>query len=210
MKNKAFIFLNGSMDTTKNFYKEILKNEENIFCADGGVKFALELNLKPLEIWGDLDSCDKNLIDKSRSLNCIINKFNSEKDLTDGELLISDISRRNYDEIIILGGLGGRTDHFLTNLNLLFKYNNIVFLSDTEKIFRVTSDFHIINEINKTVSFIPMTDAVHNLTLRGFKYPLNNFLLYRGDSICNSNVITESTAHITFSSGKLIGIIENL
>lgn len=210
MKNKAFIFLNGSMDTTKNFYKEILKNEKNIFCADGGVKFALELNLKPLEIWGDLDSCNKNLIDKARSLNCIINKFNPEKDLTDGELLISDISNRDYDEIIILGGLGGRTDHFLTNLNLLFKYSNIIFLSDTEKIFRVTPNFNIINEINKTVSFIPMTDTVHNLTLSGFKYPLNNFLLSRGDSICNSNVITKSNAHITFSNGKLIGIIENL
>lgn len=209
MKNKAFIFLNGDMDTKKKIYKQILKNEINIFCADGGLKFALELNLKPLEVWGDLDSCNADLINKAKKLNCVINKFNPEKDLTDGELLISEISNRNYDEIIILGGLGGRTDHLLTNLNLLFKYDKLIFLNHRERIFKVTSNLNIKNEIKKTISFIPMSDTVKNLTLIGFKYPLTNFLLNRGDSICNSNIVSESIANITFSQGKLIGIIEN-
>ena len=204
MKKKAFIFLNGSMDTKQEFYKTILKNEADIFCADGGLNFALQLNLKPLEIWGDLDSCDENLIEQAKKLNCKINKFNSEKDLTDGELLISEITKRNYDEIIILGGLGGRTDHLLTNLNLLFKYNNLVFLSPSETIFRVTENFNIENKIGKTISFIPLSDQVENLTLTGFKYPLNNFLLCRGDSICNSNIIFKSTNNIKFSKGKLL------
>ena len=210
MKKKAFIFLNGTMDTKQEFYKNILKNQTDIFCADGGLKFALEMNLKPLEIWGDLDSCNENLIDQAKKSNCKIIKFNPEKDLTDGELLISEISKRNYDEIIILGGLGGRTDHFLTNLNLLFKYNNLIFISHKETIFKVEQNFNIKNKTNKTISFVPFSDKVENLTLTGFKYPLNNFLLSRGDSICNSNIIIDSNANIKFSKGNLIGIIENL
>lgn len=209
MEKKAFVFLNGYMNTKKKFYKDFLKNESNIFCADGGLKFAFELGLKPLELWGDLDSLNDDLITRAKNLNCKIIKFNPEKNFTDGELLISELSKRNYDKIFILGGFGGRTDHFLTNLNLLFKFNKLIFLNSKESIFRVNPNFQIKNKINKTISFIPMSDKVQGLTLKGFKYSLNNFLLIRGDSICNSNVITHQNAVVSFSSGKLIGVIEN-
>ena len=38
MENTAYVFLNGVMDSKNLFYKEILKGEKNIFCADGGLK----------------------------------------------------------------------------------------------------------------------------------------------------------------------------
>lgn len=208
MTNKAFIFLNGEMNYENEFYKNILENEKNIFCADGGLKYAMLLNKIPLEIWGDLDSVDETLIDKSKTLGSKIIKFNPHKDFTDGELVISEISKRNFDKIIILGGLGGRTDHFLTNLNLLFKYDNLYFIDEKEIIFKVEDGSSIKNYKDHTVSFVPMTDFVENLSLDGFVYPLNNFLLKRGDSICNSNILKTDNGKINFSKGKLICILE--
>ena len=208
MKNTAYIFFNGIMDTKNIFYKKILKDKRNIFCADGGLKYALELNLTPLELWGDLDSIDSTLVEKARKLGTSIVEFNSRKNFTDGELIVNEISKKNYDEIFVLGGLGGRTDHLLTNLNLLFKYDNLYFLGENEIVFKVKDNYTIENQIDKTISFVPMSDEVKGLTLTGFEYPLHNHTLKRGDSLCMSNIIKKEKAVINFNSGKILGILQ--
>ena len=113
------------MDWENPYYKKLLENEKNIYCADGGTKYALDMGVVPLEIWGDLDSLDKSYIEKAKELNVKILKFNADKDFTDGELIVKYLSEKGFDKIYILGGLGGRTDHFLTNLNIVFKYDNL-------------------------------------------------------------------------------------
>ncbi|WP_035945163.1 thiamine diphosphokinase [Fusobacterium perfoetens] len=210
MKKKAFIFLNGIMDSKNKFYKELLKNEKYIYCADGGLKYALDLGITPLEIWGDFDSLGNYQLENLKKSNCKVVKFNKDKDFTDGELIIKYVTDLNFDEIYILGGLGGRTDHFLTNLNFLFKYKNIFYIDEKEFIFKVENEHTIYNKVNFIISFIPMSDEVTNLSLSGFKYPLSNYNLKRGESLCNSNIIISNSANISFSSGKLIGIIENI
>lgn len=207
--NTAFIFLNGIMDSKNPFYKNLLKDEKDIFCADGGLKYALDLNIFPLEVWGDFDSIDDSLLEKAKKNGSKIVSFDKRKDFTDGELIISEISKRNFEKIVVLGGLGGRTDHLLTNLNLLFKFENVFFIDEKETIFKVDYHTEIKNEKGKTISFIPMSDTVEGLTLKGFEYPANNFTVKRGDSLCTSNVIKDNTATVNFNFGKLIGIIEN-
>lgn len=209
MENTAYVFLNGVMDSKNLFYKEILKGKKNIFCADGGLKYALEIGAVPLEIWGDLDSVDKSLVEKAEKMGSRVIEFDSRKDFTDGELILSEMEKRGFEKIIVLGGLGGRTDHLLTNLNLLFKFKNVVFLSEKEKIFRVENKMTIENEEGKTISFIPMSDTVEEITLTGFEYPLNKYTVKRGESICTSNIVRENCAVIEFKEGKLLGIIEN-
>lgn len=209
MENTAYVFLNGVMDSKNLFYKEILKDKKNIFCADGGLKYALSVGVVPLEIWGDLDSVDKSLVEKAEKMGSRVIEFDSRKDFTDGELIISEMEKRGFEKIVVLGGLGGRTDHLLTNLNLLFKFKNVVFLSEKEKIFKVEKKMTIENEEGKTISFIPMSDTVEEITLTGFEYPLNKYTVKRGESICTSNIVRKSCAVIEFKEGKLLGIIEN-
>ena len=209
MEKTAYVFLNGVMDSENLFYKEILKDKKNIFCADGGLKYALSVGVVPLEIWGDLDSVDKSLVEKAEKMGSRVIEFDSRKDFTDGELIISEMEKRGFEKIVVLGGLGGRTDHLLTNLNLLFKFKNVVFLSEKEKIFKVENKMKIENEEGKTISFIPMSDIVEEITLTGFEYPLNKYTVKRGESICTSNIVRKSCAVIEFKEGKLLGIIEN-
>lgn len=204
---KAFIFLNGDFPTCKEFYTNLNIDVKHLFCADGGAKKALELNYIPREVWGDFDSLDESSINFLKTNDVIINKFSKDKDFTDGELLISYVTSLNYDEIYIIGGFGGRIDHTLTNINLIFKYNNIVFIDKLEKLFLVTPNFILKNSVNKRISFIPFSNSVEELTLEGFLYPLKNHTLKRGDSTCLSNIITANEASISFSSGKLLGVI---
>lgn len=207
MMTKAFIFLNGDFPNCKDFYNNLNIDTNHLFCADGGAKKALQLNYVPKEVWGDFDSLDQTYIDLLKNKNVIIKKFNKDKDFTDGELLISYVKTLNYDEIYVIGGFGGRIDHTLTNINLIFKYSNIVFIDKHEKLFLVPSNFILKNNLNRRISFIPFSDTIENLTLEGFLYPLKNHTLKRGDSTCLSNIITTERASISFSSGKLLGVL---
>ncbi len=207
MMTKAFIFLNGEFPKKKSFYDSLNISENSLFCADGGAKKAIELNIKPQEVWGDFDSLDEKYIQWLIDRFVKLKKFNKNKNFTDGELLIEYVSSLNFDEIYIIGGLGGRIDHSLTNINLIFKYNKLIFINEFEKLFLVKNNQHFNFLKGKTISFIPFSDEVFELTLEGFEYPLFKHHLKRGDSICISNIITSEKAIVNFSSGKLLGTL---
>lgn len=204
----AYVFLNGELKGKEEFYIDILnKRKGNIFCADGGASHLEKLNLFPDELWGDLDSISNSLLSKYKENNVKIIKFSKNKDKTDGELLISHLSSLNYDEIVIIGGLGGRTDHFLSNINWLFMYERLYFITETETIFKVHSGQTFEKYVNCTVSFVPYSRIVKNVSLMGFKYPLDNYTIKIGDSICMSNIVTSRESSIQVSKGDLICII---
>ncbi|MBC2851514.1 thiamine diphosphokinase [Cetobacterium sp. 8H] len=204
---KAFIFLNGEFPKEKSFYDNLNIQSHSLFCADGGAKKAIELNIVPSEVWGDFDSLDNTYIEWLIDRSVKLKKFNKDKDFTDGELLIQYVSSLNFDDIYVVGGLGGRIDHALTNINLIFKYDNLTFINEFEKLFLVKNNqsFNFLKE--KIVSFIPFSDEILDLTLDGFQYPLFKHTLKRGDSTCISNVITSEKATVKFSSGKLLGTL---
>ncbi|AVQ29782.1 MULTISPECIES: thiamine diphosphokinase [Fusobacterium] len=206
----AYVFFNGQLEGSREFYIKLIDEKKgDIYCADGGANHLEALGIFPLEIWGDLDSVTKEIIEKYRNNNVRIKKFPKDKDYTDGELILQHISKLNYDEIIIIGGLGGRIDHLLTNLNLIFKFKNLKFVTEKERIFSIEKKAELTGLRGKTISFVPFSEKVEGLTLEGFKYPLNKYILHQGDSICMSNIAVDDICKVTFDTGKLMGIILN-
>lgn len=206
----AYVFFNGQFEGSREFYIKLIDEKKgDIYCADGGANHLEALGIFPLEIWGDLDSVTKEIIEKYRNNNVRIKKFPKDKDYTDGELILQHISKLNYDEIIIIGGLGGRIDHLLTNLNLIFKFKNLKFVTEKERIFSIEKKAELTGLRGKTISFVPFSEKVEGLTLEGFKYPLNKYILHQGDSICMSNIAVDDICKVTFDTGKLMGIILN-
>lgn len=205
---RAYVFFNGELLGSKEYYLKLLEEKKGeIYCADGGAYLLEKLGIYPKEIWGDFDSVSEEILEKYEKKGVIIKRFPKDKDFTDGELILQYLSQKYYDEIIIIGGLGGRKDHELTNLNLMFKFQNLTFLSEREEIFSINKYKEFIQERGKTVSFIPFSEIVEGITLEGFKYSLLNYNLHRGDSICMSNIVTEEKAMIAFKRGKLLGVI---
>ena len=206
----AYVFFNGQLEGSREFYIKLIDEKKgDLYCADGGANHLEALVIFPLEIWGDLDSVTKEIIEKYRNNNVRIKKFPKDKDYTDGELILQHISKLNYDEIIIIGGLGGRIDHLLTNLNLIFKFKNLKFVTEKERIFSIEKKAELTGLRGKTISFVPFSEKVEGLTLEGFKYPLNKYILHQGDSICMSNIAVDDICKVTFDTGKLMGIILN-
>ena len=181
----AYIFFNGKLLGNIEYFKNFfMQNIGDIFCADGGANLCYELNLIPNEIWGDLDSINKDILNFYEKKNVIIKKFPKDK--------------------------GGSIDHELTNINLMFKYDNLYFLKENEMLFKIEKNFEFNNLSNTKISFIPFSEEIKNLTLFGFKYNIDNITLKKGDSLCMSNIIESNFAKITLEKGKILCVIKTL
>lgn len=206
----AYLFLNGQLEGEKEFYIKFLREKNgDIYCADGGYRHCLELDIKPFEIWGDMDSIEYCQLEEAEELGIKLKKFPKDKDFTDGELLLQYLAERDYEKIYIIGGLGGDRAHELTNINLITKFRNIIFVTERENLFLLKNRETLHLEKGREVSFVPMSDRVEKLTLEGFRYPLKNYNLMRWESRCMSNITAQETATVTFDSGLLLGIIKN-
>ena len=187
----AYIFFNGKLLGNVEYFKNFfMQNIGDIFCADGGANLCYELNLIPNEIWRDLDSINKNF--------------------TDSELILNYVKDKTYDKIYCIGAFGGDIAHELTNINLMFKYDNLYFLKENEMLFKIEKKFEFNNLSNTKISFIPFSEEIKNLTLFGFKYNIDNITLKKGDSLCMSNIIESNFAKITLEKGKILCVIKTL
>lgn len=205
-KKISYICLSGELRGDYDYYRNLIKNAP-VYCADGGANLIYKMGLTPVEIWGDMDSIETQVLDEFKEKGAIIKTFEKDKDFTDGELILNYVSSKGYDEINVIGALGGRMDHSLTNTNLLFKYSRVKFLTEKEEVFPVDKFMELKYLEKTTISFIPFTDEVEGLTLTGFKFPLKNFLLKRGDSVCMSNVL-KGSGTVDFKRGKLLCIVQ--
>ena len=204
----AYLFFNGQLRGSKKFYSNLIEKQKgDIYCADGGANIAYQLNLIPKEIYGDLDSIKDEVKDFYAKKNVKFIKFNVEKDYTDSELVLNEIEKK-YDKIYAIAALGGSIDHELTNINLLNRYSNLIFVSQKEKMFKIEKSYDFSNMKNKKVSFIIFSDKVENLTLKGFKYSVENLDLTKGETRCVSNIIEKNEARVTLKNGALLCVVK--
>ena len=85
---------------------------------------------------------------------------------------------------------------------------DIFLLDKNNKIRMIDKELSIEKEkqFGKYVSLIPFGGNVEGLTLKGMKYPLDNYNLGGFNSLGISNEIVDDTALITFEKGVLLVI----
>ena len=120
--------------------------------------------------------------------------------------------KKGATDIYILGATGNRMDHTLTNIGNMkaafdcgvdchiIDENNYMYLI-SEK-----TGTHIIGrdtQYGRYVSLVPMSEEVV-VTLKGFKYTLNEYCLKQGLSICQSNEVAEDEAEIIIHKGLAV------
>lgn len=167
----------------------------------------------PNHVVGDFDSVSAPILEFYRNKTQVIfHKYNSEKDNTDTDIALKLAIRLKSSVITIIGALGKRMDHALSNIHILSDALEAKIpcqiLDDYNKIYLI--DNNITLNKNKTygkyISLIPLTSEVQGLTLKGFKYPLENASLTIGKSLGVSNEIIEDIARIELKNGILIVI----
>lgn len=218
----VIIVSGGRIDipSSKKKAKEIMRESETfVIAVDGGLKAVNEMEIMPNVIIGDFDTVDKNLLQMYEDKeDIIIVRLNPVKDSTDTEealnYIIKNIDVKMEEEVILFGSTGGRFDHSLANLFLMKKalLENIclkVYTKDSF-MFMIDSDSVIERDENyKYISFIQFDGPARGVTLKGFKYNIENFNFDTKETfrLGISNEFDERFGTIKIMSGCLLIIM---
>lgn len=210
---KAFIISGGEADD--RFVRDLLAETPDAFiiAADRGLNCLHRIGVVPNQILGDYDSTSVELVDAYFKKGVPVERYKAEKNFTDTEAAIHFALEKGFRELVILGACGGRLDHFLSVVQGLLiplqagayamvadPFNRIILLNHSLTLQRA-------EVFGKYVSLLPLSEEVTDVTLTGFKYPLDHYLLKKGSSIGVSNEIVSSEARISFSAGIVILIM---
>lgn len=208
---RCLILTGGRLNLT--FAGDFLKKEQfdRIIAVDAGLEAVMKLGLEPDVIVGDFDTAAPEVLEFYRKKEHIVwDVHQPEKDDTDTELAIRRAMALGAAETVILGATGGRIDHMLGNIHLLYPClqtgMQAVILDAQNKVYLIDGEHHFKKKElwGKYVSFLPLTEVVRGITLKGFKYPLTERDVEIGTSLCISNELLEEEASITFHEGVLI------
>ena len=195
---KAILILNN----IKKINKELLSNSY-VVGVDKGAYNAYLNNINLDLAIGDFDSTTNEEYKCIEKIAKEVIKLNPIKDETDTAMAIKYLENK-FDEIYILGGISGkRIEHFLANVITLCNSPKIKIIDDNYLIECKNTNF-IPNFDYRYISFFSL-DNDTRLTLKGFKYNLDNYNLKIFDPLCISNEIIDE-ALVQIHSGKILVI----
>jgi thiamine pyrophosphokinase len=205
---KCIIIANGEAPK-KRIFSFLKKKEYNtIISADGGASIALKLGLIPDIVIGDLDSIDKNAIDKLKNKSRII-KIKRQSD-TDLEKAIKFAVKNRFTDAVVLSASGKRVDHSLVNFSLPIKFFNkirLTILTNHSLLLPVKGDVKIKSVKGEVLSFFGFDDKTVVIT-GGLKYAMKNTNLHFGRNESISNVSSSETVELKVNGGIILVIRE--
>lgn len=155
---------------------------------------------KDIHCWiGDFDST------KTKDFSNELITLPTEKDITDTEAAVLYAKRLNPSKIVILGGIGGkRFEHALSNIILLSKYDDLEIITDDSSMKVLEEGIHQV-DFKGYVNIFSVESS--RVSLKGFKYPLQNYRMKINDNIGISNELVERIGFIEVIEGKVLLIL---
>ena len=201
VNNKRCVIVAAGEAESEGFIKSNISKNDFVIAADAGYLALERAGIIPDLTVGDFDSA------KKPEFCSEIITLNPVKDCTDTEFAIEQAVERGYNNISVIGALGGRIDHSYANITLIVKYKNqgvnIVLLGEKQKIYALKNETVRIKKLNSYVSLFAFSHEC-TVTLEGMFYPLNNYILSPFCDLGVSNEVSEKTGKIITSGGVLI------
>ena len=183
------------------FHKKI-HEQDLVLAADGGYEYALQLSIKVDKLIGDFDSIRTSSLPDDRII------YPKEKDDTDMLLALKYGLEHHYRKFENFGGLGGRFDHSLANLQAL------CFLNEHHATGTLHGDHYTLTTLkNGTlslptkkegyISIFSLSDCSIGVTIENLKYTVKNAVLNRTFPLGVSNAFIGKPATICVKNGTL-------
>ncbi len=171
-----------------------------VYCCDGAYNWA-EGRVRIDKNIGDFDSALKVPYPPPEEI------YPAEKNFTDGEIAIKKLIAAGVDSIEIYGGGGGREDHFLGNLQLVYFAHisgvKCEMITNNSVIFALDGKADLSAYYKKTFSVLPFGNLTHILEWRGLKYDYPETLSL-GECRGISNEVAERDAYLKVKGCALI------
>ncbi len=203
---KSAAIICGGVIDDMNWLVGVLKNFHYIIAADSGYDYCLKAGVKPDIIIGDFDSVN-NSLDESAEIITLPPK----KDCTDFEFCLEYCHKKGISKVMVFGASGGRPGHsfaaVFAALKFFVKGLDVILITERNKMFFI-KDNCILKKSEGYVSIFALREPAI-ISLEGFEYPLNDFLLQNCDPLGVSNKIVDDYGEIKVSLGVALVIIEN-
>ena len=181
-----------------------------VIAADSGLDHAAALGRAVDLVVGDLDSVDLDLLAKARAGRTTVEAHPREKDQTDLELALDAAVARGARDVTVVGGHGGRLDHFLANLTVLasprFAAARLDAWVGTAHVVVVRDDATVEGRPGSLLSLLPLGGPVGGIRTAGLRYPLRDEDLDPGTTRGVSNEFVDPSARIQVRTGALLAI----
>ncbi len=184
--------------------KAWLTPEDTVICADGGLRTAQAMGIKPDLLLGDFDSYDGELPEDVEII-----RLPTHKDDTDMMFAAKEALSRGFTDFLILGGLGGRLDHTMANLcvlSFLALQGASALLRDekNEALVLPSGRLKITERQGEMISVFPFGAPTCTVTYEGLEYPLEDAVLYNEIPLGVSNRILTEKAWIQVQNGPAL------
>lgn len=209
---KRCVIVCASPDADYRFIQRVLKTDDYIIAADGGMETLNRAEVKPDLFVGDFDSYGGIVPDGVEVI-----KLNVRKDDTDSMHCASVAVERGFKEVLLLGAMGGAASHTFSN------YSVLSYLSDCGVSASMRDQNETVMIINNSVksfnnlsghefSVFPFGCESVTVTYIGdVDYPAENLVLSESSSLGKSNVFRGDSARIEVKNGKaLVFIAESI
>lgn len=197
----------------QDFVPNLSRYEEEIdvwIGADRGAYAIFEQNIPLHYAVGDFDSMKEEEKWQVKSYAEVYTKYSTDKDETDLEIALKKALQLEPEIIYLFGVTGGRLDHELVNVQLLYsimkkgikgriidKQNKLELTLPGSHTVCYDYDYPII-------SFLPFSEEVTGLTLDGFYYSLMDKNISWGMSLTVSNRLLSKKGTFSYQSGILL------
>ena len=203
----AAVISHGSI-TDFEFHRKLLEECSLIICADGGALHANRMGVRPHVIIGDFDSCSRELAEGFDGTKVI--EYPCAKNETDTQLAVEYALSCGEKHIMLLGATGSRIDHTIANISLLLYIAERgaagEVINEHNRAF-IIRDRAVVKGRGSIVSLIAYGGDAKGVTLKGFRYPLEDYTLEMGSSLGISNILLEDTGEITIREGTLLAVL---
>lgn len=207
MSDTAIIFCGG--DDVPAGAGESLPADALVIAADSGLDLAVKMGAEVDVLVGDLDSVGSTALAQARRRGIAIIRHPVDKDASDLELAVDLARERGVSSVIVIGGSGGRIDHFLANASLLAAQDGIAveWRTAVGTVYRVNRSLRIHGSPGDTVSLLALGGAARGVHTLGLHWMLEGEDLPSGSTRGISNRFTAEWAEITVASGNLLVIV---
>jgi thiamine pyrophosphokinase len=183
---------------------------ERVIAADSGADLAGALGLPVDVVIGDLDSVAAPVLDQLRAAGTVVDRHPEAKDQTDLELALAAAMAFGATRIVVVGGYGGRSDHFVGNMLVLgspaYAQADVEAFLGPARLWIVRRPAVLEGRPGGLISLFALHGPARDVWSDGLAFPLAGDTLWPGSGRGTSNVFTADTAALRLAEGCLLAI----
>ncbi len=196
-------------DATSVVHAEVIRGAQHVIAADSGYRICMAAGRRPDVLVGDMDSLDPGEVDAAIAAGVDVARYPATKDVSDLELAVRIARDRELGPVILTGAFSSRLDHTIAALGSLAGACDLCAEArepsfDAWTVCREHRRMLRLAEQPGTTVSVFAVGAPARVTIRGFRYPLEETMLAPVSSHGLSNVASEDEQTVRVSDGCVI------